>query len=74
MIITVLIIVIGGMITESSIIYFSNMNKNVNTHTLTYNLPSNGLNIPIWLSIPYISFCVGIIHLYKIIMKYSQDN
>ena len=74
MIITVLIIVIGGMITESSIIYFSNMNKNANTHTLTYNLPSNGLNIPIWLSIPYISFCVGIIHLYKIIMKYSQDN
>lgn len=74
MIITVLIIVIGGMLTESSIIYFSNMNKNANTHTLTYNLPSNGLNIPIWLSIPYISFCVGIIHLYKIIMKYSRED
>ena len=52
MIVTVLIIVIGGMITESSIIYFSNMNKNANTHTLTYNLPPMVLNIP-WLSIPY---------------------
>lgn len=71
---TILIIVIGGMITESSIIYFSNINKNSNTHTLTYSLPSGKLNIPLWLSIPYISFCIAIIHLYKIIMKYSNNK